>query len=56
LGGQLWPRGYFCATVGAVTEDQIKQYIEGQSDDTDFLKVWDEPKRDDSELESDSSD
>jgi putative transposase len=55
-GRHLWSRGYFCATVGAVTEEQIKQYIDGQSDDTDSFKVWDEPKHDDSELESDSSD
>jgi len=27
-GQHLWGRGYFCATVGAVTEDQIKDYIE----------------------------
>ncbi len=27
-GQHLWARGYFCGTVGAVTEDQIKAYIE----------------------------
>jgi putative transposase len=27
-GRHLWARGYFCATVGRVTEDQIKEYIE----------------------------
>jgi putative transposase len=27
-GQHLWGRGYFCATVGAVTEEQIKDYIE----------------------------
>ena len=27
-GQHLWARGYFCATVGAVTEEQIKEYIE----------------------------
>ena len=26
-GNHLWGRGYFCATVGAVTEEQIKEYI-----------------------------
>lgn len=26
----MWARGYFCATVGAVTEEMIKQYIEEQ--------------------------
>ena len=27
-GRHLWARGYFCATVGAVTQEQIKEYIE----------------------------
>jgi putative transposase len=26
-GQHLWARGYFCATVGTVTEDQIREYI-----------------------------
>ena len=26
-GRHLWARGYFCATVGTVTEEQIKEYI-----------------------------
>ena len=29
-GQHLWSRGYFCATVGSVTEEMIKQYIENQ--------------------------
>jgi putative transposase len=29
-GQHLWSRGYFCATVGSVTEETIKQYIENQ--------------------------
>ena len=29
-GQHLWARGYFCATVGSVTEEMIKQYIENQ--------------------------
>jgi putative transposase len=29
-GQHLWGRGYFCATVGSVTEETIKQYIENQ--------------------------
>jgi len=41
-GQHIWSRGYFCATVGAVTEDTIKQYIENQSDTPDAFKVWDE--------------
>jgi putative transposase len=42
-GSHMWSRGYFCATVGAVTEDMIKRYIEGQDDLPDTFKVWDEP-------------
>ena len=34
LGQHLWARGYFCASVGAVDEETIKQYIENQK--------WDE--------------
>jgi putative transposase len=41
-GQHIWSRGYFCATVGAVTEDTVKQYIENQSDIPDTFKVWDE--------------
>lgn len=29
-GQHLWARGYFCATVGSVTEETIKKYIENQ--------------------------
>lgn len=32
-GQHLWGRGYFCATVGAVTEEMIKEYVENQHDD-----------------------
>ena len=37
-GKHVWARGYFCATVGVVTEDQIKQYIENhkENDEEDF--------------------
>ena len=27
-GRHLWARGYFCATVGKITEEQIQEYIE----------------------------
>lgn len=27
-GRHLWARGYFCATVGEMTEEMIKQYLE----------------------------
>jgi putative transposase len=26
----MWGRGYFCSTVGAVTEETIRSYIENQ--------------------------
>ena len=43
-GGQhLWGRGYFCATVGAVTEEQVRRYIEEQDEGTGTIQVWDEP-------------
>lgn len=29
-GRHLWSMGYFCATVGSVTEEMIKAYIENQ--------------------------
>jgi putative transposase len=32
-GKHLWTRGYFCATVGTVTEEMIRQYIENQPTD-----------------------
>ncbi len=34
-GQHLWARGYFCATVGAVDEATIKEYIESQRWDED---------------------
>jgi putative transposase len=34
-GQHLWARGYFCATVGTVTEAIIKKYIEHQKWDDD---------------------
>ncbi len=43
-GQRLWSRGYFCATVGSVTEEQIKEYIDNQSDAPDNFQVWDETK------------
>jgi len=32
-GQHLWGVGYFCRSVGSVTEDMIKEYIENQKDD-----------------------
>ena len=34
-GQHLWARGYFCATVGAVDETTILEYIENQKWDED---------------------
>ena len=30
-GQHLWARGYFCASVGTVSQEQIKEYIEKHS-------------------------
>ena len=40
-GQHLWARGYFCATVGSVTEETIKKYIESQeiSGKEDIFKI-----------------
>lgn len=38
-GRHFWARGYFCATAGRVTEEQIRAYIEGHDQeppDKDF--------------------
>ena len=43
-GQPLWGRGYFCVTVGAVTEEQVKHYIEQQDEDAGAVQVWDEEK------------
>ena len=32
-GQHLWARGYFCGTVGQVTEETIQKYIETQPTD-----------------------
>lgn len=34
-GQHLWARGYFCATVGAVDEKTVREYIESQKWDED---------------------
>ena len=34
-GQHMWARGYFCATVGTVTDELIKKYIEGQRREDD---------------------
>ena len=32
-GQHLWATGYFCRTVGSVTEEMVKAYIENQPDE-----------------------
>ena len=34
-GQHLWGRGYFCVTVGSMTEEMIKEYIERHAEDED---------------------
>ena len=34
-GQHIWATGYFCRTVGTVTNEMIKEYIENQTDDTE---------------------
>jgi putative transposase len=43
-GQHLWGRGYFCATVGNITDDMVKQYIENQmkEEGKDNFQVTDE--------------
>ena len=41
-GQHLWGRGYFCSTVGAVTEEMIKAYIASQGEEDVAFQVWDD--------------
>lgn len=43
-GQHMWGRGYFCATVGSVTEETIKNYIENQDveEGGDNFRIQDE--------------
>ena len=38
-GQHLWGRGYFCATVGTVTEEMIREYIEKHTEEPDNFTV-----------------
>ena len=39
-GQHLWATGYFCRTVGAVTEEMIKGYIENQqNEENEVFKI-----------------
>ncbi len=49
-GRHFWSRGYFGASVGAVSEEQIKAYIENQSDAPESFDVWDQPGPEASDL------
>jgi len=54
-GQHLWARGYFCASVGAINEEMIKQYIENQDEREGEFKVWDlESKGENNNLEPDN--
>jgi putative transposase len=37
-GRRLWGKRYFCSTVGAVTEEIVKKYIEGQNEEDSAFK------------------
>ena len=39
LGSAFVGRGYFCATVGTITEEMIKEYIEKHKDEADNFTV-----------------
>jgi putative transposase len=39
-GQHLWARGYFCGTVGAVTEEMIKEYVENQDEEDDDKEIF----------------
>ena len=34
-GQHLWARGYFCATVGSITKEQVQEYISNQFEQGD---------------------
>ena len=54
-GQHLWARGYFCASVGAINEETIRQYIENQDEAEGEFKVWDlERRKDPKNLEPDN--
>ena len=44
-GQHLWARGYFCATVGSVTDEMVREYISRQEESfVETFKVADERK------------
>ena len=36
-GQHMWATGYFCRSVGKVTQDMIEEYIENQNDNVDDI-------------------
>ena len=38
-GQHLWGRGYFCATVGAMTDEMIQEYIEHHMEAEDNISL-----------------
>lgn len=36
-GQHLWARGYFCASVGSVNDETVRQYIQGQQVEGDGI-------------------
>ena len=36
-GQHMWATGYFCRSVGKVTQDMIEEYIENQDDNVDDI-------------------
>jgi putative transposase len=38
-GRPLWTSGYYCSTVGAITEDSVIRYIENQGNSPAKLKI-----------------
>jgi hypothetical protein len=38
---ELWTRGYFCSTIGEVSQKTLEHYIENRGDDSyATLKMW----------------
>jgi putative transposase len=38
-GKHIWARGYFCATTGSISEDQIKKYIENHVEEDEHFTI-----------------
>lgn len=40
-GQRMWARGYFACTTGNVTDDMVKDYINGHTETDDNFKIAD---------------